>query len=1240
MNICPQVCDNSTTHLGLNLVDTVRNVASKQQITFALSTNLWVKGKKVQIVALVDSGANTTFISKKVVKTNNLETIKLAKPYGLINADGTKNKGGIVTHYLNALIEIGSHKSTSKLIVADIGDNDVILGFTFLREHNPSIDWRNGDWLFDRCPETCQAQRERKKSTVSQEETEDLDVDIDQDILLDNIGEMDLIDHTLNWISVEDTENYQIAKAVIKHVKPYIFDNNPYKGREPNLGHMDDEDDDTINWKSHIPKGLWKFGEVFSKTKSERMPTRKPYDHAIEFLADAVLPKPAKVIPLSHKEKEALNQFINEEERKGYIRPSKSPLAAPVFFVPKKDKSLRLCTDYRKLNEITIKNHYPIPRMQDLINSLSGAKYFTKIDLRWGYNNVRIKKGDEWKTAFITHRGLYEALVMYFGFTNAPATFQAMMNELLKDLIQQGHVKVYLDDILIFTLTLEENLEITKVVLGRLKDNDLFAKPEKCFFFKKEIEYLGMIISHESIRMDPSKVSGVLEWPTPTRVKHVQAFLGLANFYRRFIKDFAKHSKPLTTLTKKEQKWSWGPEQEDAFQWLKDAFTSAPILKIPDDENPFRLETDASDFATGAVLSQLYPKTKLWHPVAFFSKSLNEHERNYDIYDKELLAIVRAMDEYRQHLEGHPHTIEIWSDHRNLTYFKTAQKLTRRQARWSLFLTRFNFLLQHKPGKTMLTADPLSRRPDHEEGVDGDNEDRILLKPEFFTVQAILDIHESPLQEEQIRRDIIEALMDDEVTKNYKDLLKSGPREFKKDLEQWNFERGLLLRRGKIYVPKGTKTNLRQQIMTINHDYPHAGHTGVEKTCELITRNYWWPGITIDVKKYIAGCDICQRMKNRPQKPYGPLMPNPIPQGPWDIITVDLITQLPESNGYNAICVVVCRMTKRAHFFAITNQFSAKDLAILLHEQVWKMHGLPLQIISDRGTQFAADLFQEWCKILGIESSMSTAYHPQTDGQTERVNQTLEQYLRCYIDVMQDDWDKHLANAEFAYNNAAHEGTKNSPFFVEYGRHPRGIPVIGGPISNPDLKEIAQSRVQAQEKARAALQLAADRMKWYYDKSIQKVPFKVGHKVMLDLRNWQKSGHKLAPKYHGPFTIIEQLSPVTFRLEWPERMHKIHPVFHASKLVPYNEPSYDAQKNINPPPIIINQEEEYEVEKILKSRRTGRTKQLQYYVRWKGYGPNDDTWEPESNLSNASEAIKRFHKLHPKAINSLSGVQT
>ncbi len=604
------------------------------------------------------------------------------------------------------------------------------------------------------------------------------------------------------------------------------------------------------------------------------------------------------------------------------------------------------------------------------------------------------------------------------------------------------------------------------------------------------------------------------------------------------------------------------------------------------------------------------------------------HERNYEIYDKELLAIIRALEEYRHYLEGHPEKFEVWSDHQNLTYFKSAQKLTRRQARWALYLTRFNYSLHHKPGKTMQAEDPLSRRPDHEEGVNLDNRDQILLKPEFFAIQAIEAAHESPINDDQILREVKEALLSDEVTKDYKSLLQSGPREFKKSLEEWNYENGLLLYRGKVYIPKSTDDHLRQRIVQIHHDLPSAGHPGRWKTYELVSRNYWWPGMSVFVKNYVTGCDTCQRMKNRPQQPYGPLQPNKVPNGPWEIITVDLITQLPESYGHDAICVVDDRLTKRAHFYPITNKFTAKDLARLFYDRIYPLHGLPLQIISDRGTQFAAELFQEWCKLLGIESSLSTAYHPQTDGQTERVNQVLEQYLRCYVDYNLDNWAITLNMAEFAYNNQAHEGTKESPFFLEYGRHPRAGPTITRELNHrkeKDLIEITQRRQEAQEQAKAALKLAAERMKWYYDKGVQNVPFKVGDQVLLNLKDYQSTERALHPRYEGPFTIIEKLSPVTFKLKLPPKYRAYHPVFHASKLATYNESMIVGQKKPAPGPVIVDEEEEFEVEKIVQHRIVrGKT---EYYVQWKGWGRDHDSWETEANVKHAKQKIQQYKKL-------------
>ena len=331
---------------------------------------------------------------------------------------------------------------------------------------------------------------------------------------------------------------------------------------------------------------------------------------------------------MSINEQAELDKFLEDQLRKGYIVPSKSPLSSPVFFIKKKDGKLRLVQDYRKLNDITVKNRYPLPLASDIVNRLKGAKYFTKFDVRWGYNNIRIKEGDEWKAAFATNRGLFEPMVMFFGLCNSPATFQALMNSIFADLIAKGKVVVYLDDILIFTKTIEEHREIVREVLKRLQDHDLYLRPEKCEFERTEIEYLGMIIRHNEVKMDPAKVQAIVEWTVPKNLKALQAFTGFDNFYCRFIKDFSGIARPLNDLTKKEKPWKWGPEQQKAFDTLKEMFASGPILRMWHPDLPTRVETDASAHTVSGIISQKQLDDGLYHPIAYRSESMSEAERN------------------------------------------------------------------------------------------------------------------------------------------------------------------------------------------------------------------------------------------------------------------------------------------------------------------------------------------------------------------------------------------------------------------------------------------------------------------------------------------------------------------------------------------------------------------------------------------------------------------------------------
>jgi len=356
------------------------------------------------------------------------------------------------------------------------------------------------------------------------------------------------------------------------------------------------------SWKEVVPSAYHDFGKVFLKESFDELPQRRKWDHAIELVPGAE-PSSSKLYPMSPNEQDELDRFLDDNLKSGRIRPSKSPMASPVFFIKKKDSSLRFVQDYRKLNAMTIKNTYPLPLIPDFMSRVSKAKYFTKLDVRWGYNNVRIKEGDEWKAAFRTNRGLFEPLVMFFGLCNSPATFQTMMNELFKELIDQQVVVVYMDDILIFTATLEEHRRVVRRVLEILAENNLFLKPEKCVFEALEVEFVGLVISEGQVAMDPVKVAGVKDWPVPEQLVDVQSFLGFINFYRRFIEGFAHIAHPLHALAKKDQVWTCTQEHKNTFQALKDKVSSTPILVQPHPDRPYRLETDSSDYAMGAVVS-------------------------------------------------------------------------------------------------------------------------------------------------------------------------------------------------------------------------------------------------------------------------------------------------------------------------------------------------------------------------------------------------------------------------------------------------------------------------------------------------------------------------------------------------------------------------------------------------------------------------------------------------------------
>jgi len=416
----------------------------------------------------------------------------------------------------------------------------------------------------------------------------------------------------------------------------------------------------------------------------------------------------------------------------------------------------------------------------------------------------------------------------------------------------------------------------------------------------RKIRFLGVVIGPNGIKMEKEKVDGVLSWPEPKNVKDIRKFLGLINYYRRFIKDFAQVARPINTLTRKDVKWQWEEEQQKAFDKLKEIFTTRPVLAAPDLDKEFRVEADASNYTTGGVLL-MKCSDELWRPVTFLSKSLSNTERNYKIHDKEMLAVVRCLEAWRHFLEGTTIKFEIWTDHKNLEYFMKAQKLNKRQAIWALYLSRFDFTLKHVLGSKMGKANSLSRRPDWEVGVERDNENETLVKPKWLEVrrtEKVEIIVEGVNLLEKVKQSKVK---DDEVVKAVKEMKLMGVKVLRD--EEWREVDSVMYKEGKVYIPKDNM--LRAEIIGLHHDMPVGGHRGQWKMVELVTRNFWWPGVTKEVKQYMEGCDSCQRNKNRTEQLAGKLMPNSIPEKPWAYISADFITKLPLAQGYDSILVVV-----------------------------------------------------------------------------------------------------------------------------------------------------------------------------------------------------------------------------------------------------------------------------------------------------------------------------------------------
>ncbi|KAK8934991.1 hypothetical protein KSP39_PZI014260 [Platanthera zijinensis] len=669
------------------------------------------------------------------------------------------------------------------------------------------------------------------------------------------------------------------------------------------------------------------YKEVFPGSLPGAPPQRE-IDFTIDLMSGAK-PVSRALYRLAPKEMAELKVQLDELMEQGYVRPSSSPWSAPVLFVKKKDGSMRLCIDYRELNKLTEKNKYPIPRIDDLFDQLVGSSVYSKVDLKSGYYQLRIRECNIPKTAFSTRYGHFEFTVMPFGLTNTPSVFMELMNRTFRDFLDR-FVIVFIDDILVYSQCEEDHFKHLHLVLETLRRNELYAKFSKCEFWLPSVAFLGHIVSGEGIAVDPAKIIAIREWHALSSIAEVRSFLGLAGYYRRFIENFSRIALPLTKLTRKDQRFLWTQECVQAFEKLKRRLTTAPVLSSPSGTEGFEVYSDASGSGLGCVLLQ-YGSV-----IAYGSCQLKVHERNYLVHDLELTAVIFALKLWRHYLYG----------------ICCVDKKT--SAKALLNWTEVQYDLADRVRQAMELDDSM--------------------------------------------KELVEAALDGSNS-------------------QFSVEDGLLRKDHRLCVPSGG--NLRVQLMYEAHHTKYSIHPGSTKMYHDLKKLFWWSGLKKDVALFVAKCQTCALVKAECQKPGGFLKSLPIPEWKFDDISMDFVHGLPRSQkGNDAIWVIVDRLTKVSHFIPHRKDDSVEKLAKLYVDNIVRLQCVPRSIVSDRDGRFTSNDWRLVQQMLGTKLKFSTAFHPQTDGQTERVNRTIEDMLRMCVLDFGKHWEDHLYLVEFAYNNS------------------------------------------------------------------------------------------------------------------------------------------------------------------------------------------------------------------------------
>lgn len=900
---------------------------------------------------------------------------------------------------------------------------------------------------------------------------------------------------------------------------------------------------------------IGKYQDIFS-TGATDIGTTDKVQHHIELSDPTPFKQRYRRIPPSMIEE--VRTHVKELLASGVIRTSHSPFSSNVVLVRKHDGSLRMCVDYRQLNSRTIRDNYALPRIDEILDSLSGNRYFTVLDMKSGYHQIEIFEEHKQRTAFtVGPLGFFEFNKMPFGLVNAPATYQRLQEECLGDL----HLKtcfIYLDDVIIFSRSIEEHFDRLKLIFDRFRRFGLKLSPKKCHFLMKKVKYIGHIISEEGVQADPDKIEKVEHWPIPTNPEQVRQFLGFAGYYRKFIKNFSKIARPLIDIMAVGKKargkqrvpppsWNWGKEQDKAFSTLKERLTTAPILGYPDFTKPFELHTDASMSGLGAVLYQEQDGAK--RVIAYASRGLSKSERNYPIHKLEFLALKWSVTEkFSDYLTGAK--FAVFTDNNPLTYVLTTAKLDATGHRWIASLSSYNFSITYKPGKMNTDADLLSRLPGKtdRETLDADAIRAITAigekQPYIITLPA------SPASCQQLQTtfpnldgrhiDLKKLQMEDEVISSVTQLIRDGEKpspntarnEFEAILHQ-NFKRlgikdDLLIRQIKTPEDKYQYVIPREvSHLVLQYLHNDMGHPGRDRTSSLVRERFYWPKMHADITQWIDECDRCIKFKT-PNNQRAELVSVTTTQ-PLEMVCMDFMTLEPSKGNIQNILVLTDHFTKYAVAVPTKNQ-TAKTTADAIFNHFVVHYGLPQRLHSDQGANFCSKIITELCKITGISKSRTTPYHPMGNGITERFNRTLISMLGTLDPEQKHNWRNYIYPLVHAYNCTAHDSTGFSPYYLMFGREPNlPVDLVFGINRNEQsnslpvyIENLKQNLQEAYKLAETANKNSQARQKCHYDTRVRGVTLVEGDRVLVKVVSFDGK-HKIQDRWEDhPYIILKQ----------------------------------------------------------------------------------------------------------------------